>query len=307
MAVDTTVPAMTVFGVHTGLQRTTVDELVALWQRIESLGFGWISIWDHFYAADMTGDADCLEAVAAHAALACSTERVTCGSLVYCVGYRHPAVLAKAVTTIDHLSNGRAAIGLGAGWSQVEYDAYGIPFPAPGVRLDMLEEAAACVRGLLHDEVTTFEGAHFRLAEARNEPRPVQSRLPVWIGGGGERRTLRIAAQHADGWNVPFLSPEEFARKRGVLHSHCEAVGRDPATIRCAANVGLARDDDDVAAQFGNIAKVVAPGVLRGSEAELVERVGRYVEAGADQVNIAVRAPWDVDALERLAGALGLA
>ena len=298
---------MTVFGVHTGLQRTTVDELVALWQRIESLGFGWISIWDHFYAADMTGDADCLEAVAAHAALACSTERVTCGSLVYCVGYRHPAVLAKAVTTIDHLSGGRAAIGLGAGWSQLEYDAYGIPFPATGVRLDMLEEAAACVRGLLRDEVTTFEGLHFRLAEARNEPRPVQAALPVWIGGGGERRTLRIAAQYADGWNVPFLAPEDFGRKRAVLASHCEAVGRDPSAIRCAANVGLARDDDDLAAQFGNIATIVAPGVLRGSEAELVDRVGEYVEAGADQVNIAVRAPWDVGALERLAGALGLA
>ncbi|HVF75207.1 MAG TPA: TIGR03560 family F420-dependent LLM class oxidoreductase [Acidimicrobiales bacterium] len=298
---------MTVFGVHTGLQRTTVDELVALWQRIESLGFGWISIWDHFYAADMTGDADCLEAVAAHAALACSTERVTCGSLVYCVGYRHPAVLAKAVTTIDHLSHGRAAVGLGAGWSQLEYDAYGIPFPAVGVRLDMLEEAAACVRGLLHDEVTTFDGTHFRLAAARNEPRPVQAALPVWIGGGGERRTLRIAAQYADGWNVPFLSAEDFGRKRAVLHSHCEAVGRDPAEVRSAINVGLARDDDDLAAQFGNIAAAVAPGVLRGSEAELVERVGAYVEAGADQVNIALRAPWDVGALERLAGALGLA
>src|SRR4051794_4451476 len=107
---------MTVYGVHTGLQHTTIDELVDLWHRIEAAGYGWISIWDHFYAAVMTGDADCMEAVAAHAALACETSRVTCGSLVYSVGYRHPAVLAKAITTIDHLAGGRAAVGLGAGW-----------------------------------------------------------------------------------------------------------------------------------------------------------------------------------------------
>src|ERR1041385_1240410 len=136
---------MTIFGVHTGLQNTTPAELVELWQRIEANGYGWISIWDHFYAATLGEGADCLEAVSMHAALACSTTRVTCGSLVYSVGYRHPAVLAKAVTSIDHLSNGRAAIGLGAGWSQIEYDAYGIPFPATKVRMDQLEEAAACV------------------------------------------------------------------------------------------------------------------------------------------------------------------
>ncbi|HEX9969778.1 MAG TPA: TIGR03560 family F420-dependent LLM class oxidoreductase [Acidimicrobiales bacterium] len=297
---------MTVYGVHTGLQNTTADELVELWQHIEALGYGWISIWDHFYAADLTGNADCMEAVAAHAALACATERVTCGSLVYCVGYRHPAVLAKAATTIDHLSHGRAALGLGAGWSHVEYAAYGIPFPPVGVRLSMLDEAAACVRGLLRQEVTSFEGEHFRLADARNEPGPVQAALPVWIGGAGEKRTLRTAARYADGWNVPFVSPEDFARKRGVLHAHCEAEGRDPAEIRCAVNLGLASDADDMAAQFGNLRMAVTPGVLMGSDEEVRDRIGQYVEAGADQVNIAVRAPWNPEALARLAGLLGL-
>src|ERR1043165_5369967 len=139
---------MTIYGVHTGLQHTTMDELRDLWHRIEAAGYGWISVWDHFYAADLTGDPTCLEAVAAHAALACETERVTVGCLVYCAGYRHPAVLAKAITTIDHISNGRAAMGIGAGWSQVEYDAYGIPFPGNKVRLDIMDEAAACLRGM---------------------------------------------------------------------------------------------------------------------------------------------------------------
>src|SRR5206468_8054575 len=165
---------------------------VALWRRIEAAGFEWISIWDHFYAADMTGGAVCLEAVSAHAALACTTTRVRCGSLVYSIGYRHPAVLANAIATIDHLSHGRADIGLGAGWSQLEYDAYGIPFPAVKVRMDQLEEAASCVRGLLRDETTSFDGTYFTMRDARNEPAPVQRELPVWIGGGGEKRTLRI-------------------------------------------------------------------------------------------------------------------
>src|SRR5204863_3314869 len=144
------------FGVHTGLQNTTSDELIELWHRIEELGFDWISIWDHFYAADMTGGANCMEAVAAHTALACNTTRVRCGSLVYCAGYRHPAVLANAIATIDHFSGGRVDVGLGAGWSQLEYEAYGIPFPSVKRRLDILEESIQCVRGLLHDEVTTF-------------------------------------------------------------------------------------------------------------------------------------------------------
>src|SRR5688572_32500054 len=180
---------MTTFGVHTGLQNTSVEELVGLWKRIEELGFGWISVWDHFYAADGTGDPHCLESVSAHAALACHTTRVRCGCLVYSVGYRHPAVLANAIATIDHLSGGRADIGVGAGWSQVEYDAYGIPFPSAGTRLRQLEEGAACVRGLLRDERTTFEGKWFTLNEAQCEPKPVQAALPVWIGGGGEQKT----------------------------------------------------------------------------------------------------------------------
>ncbi|HZQ85250.1 MAG TPA: TIGR03560 family F420-dependent LLM class oxidoreductase [Acidimicrobiales bacterium] len=297
---------MTVFGVHTGLQNTTIGELRDLWRRIEDAGFGWISIWDHFYAADMTGGPVCHEAVAAHAALACATSRVRVGSLVYCVGYRHPAVLANALCTIDHLSNGRADLGLGAGWSQLEYDAYGIPFPSAKVRLDMLEEAAECIRGLLRDESTTFKGEHFNLTDARCEPKPVQADLPIWIGGGGEKRTLRIAAKLADAWNVPFIPPEEFARKREVLHGHCEAIGRDPRDIHCAVNVGLAWREEDLAPQFGAMADYVRPGVLMGSDEQVLDRIGQYVDAGADQVNIAVRAPVDPVGLERLASALHL-
>ncbi len=291
---------MTVFGVHTGLQNTTTDELRSLWRTIEDLGFDWISIWDHFYAADGEGH-HCHEAVAAHAALACTTERVRVGSLVYCAAYRHPAVLANAITTIDHLSGGRADLGLGAGWSKPEYDAYGIEFSSAGERLDLLEESARVVRSLLREEVTDHAGERFTLTDARCEPKPVQPDLPIWIGGGGERRTLRIVAELADGWNVPFIAPAEFGRKRDVLHRHCEDVGRDPAEIRCAINVGLAWDDASLREQFGAIAEFVRPGVLGGSDEQALDAIGTYVEAGADQVNIALRAPWDVEAIERLA------
>lgn len=298
---------MTVFGVHAGLQHTTADELRSVWRRIEDLGYGWISIWDHFYGA--TGrpdDAACLEAVAMHAALACSTTKVRCGSLVYSVGYRHPAVLAKAITAIDQLSGGRADMGIGAGWAQVEYQAYGIPFPDVKTRMDQLEEGIQCLRGLLHDDITTFDGQHFTLTEARNEPRPLQEKLPIWIGGGGEKRTLKIAARHADGWNVPFISPDEFARKNAVLDQHCADVGRDPSEIKRAINAGLAFTEESLQQQFGAIAEFVRPGVLTGTDDQVLDTIGRYVDAGADQVNIALRAPFDLDAIERLSVALGL-
>jgi F420-dependent oxidoreductase-like protein len=298
---------MTVFGVHAGLQNTTMQELVGVWRDAERLGFGWVSVWDHFYAADASGGAECFEAVATHAALACETTRVTCGCLVYSVGYRHPAVLANAIATVDHLSGGRAALGLGAGWHQAEYEAYGIPFPGAGVRLDQLDEAAQCARGLLRDETTTFEGRYFQLRGARCEPRPVQAELPLWIGGGGERKTLRTVARWADGWNVPFVSPDEFARKREVLHRHCEEVGRDPSAIRCAVNVALAWKDDDLVAQFDGLAEFFRAAALTGSDDEARDKVGRYVEAGADQVNIALRAPWHPESLERAAAAIGVA
>ena len=299
---------MTVFGVHVGLQHTTADELRGVWRRIEDLGFGWISVWDHFYGA--TGrpdDAACMEAVAMHAALACTTSKVRCGSLVYSIGYRHPAVLAKAITTIDQLSGGRADMGIGAGWAKVEYDAYGIPFPDAKVRLDQLEEGIQCLRGLLHDEVTTFEGRHFTLTEARNEPRPVQAKIPVWIGGGGEKRTLKIAAKYADGWNVPFIDPDAFARKNAILDEHCAAAGRDPREIKRAINVGLAYTEASLQQQFGAISDFVRPGVLTGSHDEIMDRIGQYVDAGADQVNIALRAPFDLGALEAFSAALHLA
>jgi alkanesulfonate monooxygenase SsuD/methylene tetrahydromethanopterin reductase-like flavin-dependent oxidoreductase (luciferase family) len=227
---------MTIFGVHVGLQQTSVGELQRLWRRIEELGFGWISVWDHFYGA--TGkpdDADCLEAVAMHTALACATTKVEVGCLVYCIGYRHPAVLAKAITSIDHLSGGRAAIGLGAGWAEVEYKAYGIPYPTAGTRLDQLEEGVQCVRGLLHDEVTDFDGTWFRCTRHATS-RPVQAVAD--LRAAAAKRTLKIAsATPTAGTSVP-------CPRRSPTRTRCSTptarTSARPGAIRRAANVGLA-------------------------------------------------------------------
>ncbi len=190
-----------------------------------------------------------------------------CGSLVYSAGYRHPAVLANTMATLDQIADGRVVLGLGGGWLEQEYQAYGLHYGSTGERLRMLGEYVQCVRGLLTQERTSFAGEFFTLRDAQCEPKPVQARLPIWIGGGGERVTLRLVALHADGWNVPFIPPEEWARKAKVLDEHCADVGRDPADIVKTVNVGMAFTEEELTRQFGRMANYVRPGVLSGSVA----------------------------------------
>ena len=202
---------------HTGVQNTTTDELEALWKRIEGHGFDWISIWDHFYAADATitregtsSGSHCLEAITAHTALAMTTSTVRCGSLVYCVGYRHPAVLANAMATLDHLAGGRVTFGLGAGGTRPSTPRTASRSRRRRCGCGRFDEAIQCVRLLLTEDVANFDGEFFQLRDARCDPKPVQPRLPLWLGGGGEKVTLKLVAQHADGWNVPFVTPEKY-------------------------------------------------------------------------------------------------
>jgi alkanesulfonate monooxygenase SsuD/methylene tetrahydromethanopterin reductase-like flavin-dependent oxidoreductase (luciferase family) len=243
----------------------------------------------------------CLEALTTHAALALTTSKVQCGSLVYCAGYRNPAVLAKSIATIDQLSNGRVVLGLGGGWHQGEYHAYGIPFPSVGERLRILDEAIQCVRLLFTEEISNFEGEHFQLRDARLEPKPVQARLPLVVGGGGEKVTLRITAQHADGWNLAFTSPETYRQKVDALAGHCAAIGRDPASISKSVNLALAWREEDLVRQFGGAAEYIGANALKGSAQQVIDRVGEYGDAGADMVIVALRAPFDVDGLDRFA------
>jgi alkanesulfonate monooxygenase SsuD/methylene tetrahydromethanopterin reductase-like flavin-dependent oxidoreductase (luciferase family) len=298
-------------GVHLGQQNLPMDELRALWRRLDE-SMDWISAWDHFYEAPYEGgDVAHFEAVATLAALACSTSRARIGWLVFYVGYRNLGQLAKAATTLDHLSGGRFELGLGAGWHEWEAKAYGYDFPTVGARLDMLDEAVPLVRALLTaasgGERVTHEGEWFRLDNASCEPPPVQPRLPIWIGGIGERRTLRTAARHADGWNAAYVPPDEFRRLNGVLDSWCEREGRDPSTIRRAINLQFMLAPDartaasilaSVESRWGELAPRVMAGGLTGAPDDAVARIAEYVDAGADAVNVALRAPWPAESLD---------
>ncbi len=299
---------MVKFGIHSGPQNCTWEELRRLWRIADSSGFHLVSIWDHFYDdPSVDGSGSCFEAVSTITALALETTKVRVGALAFCVGYRHPAVLAKAAASIDHFSNGRFELGLGAGWLKREYGAFGLPFPSASVRLDMLEEAAQIIKSMFANRITTFEGTYFKVEGAFCEPKPQQKDPRLWVCGGGERRTLQIAARYADGWNVPYISPQLFRHKNGVLDCWCEREGRDPAQIARTVNVGFhmgvtLADAAQKRKRFyesnGDRAAVQAEGMLFGTPDQVTQRVGEYVDSGAEGFNIVMRAPFDWDALQ---------
>ena len=266
------------------------------WQDILDVGrhaesTGWDGIWfaDHFMPmADVEPGKPALdptlECWAVLAALAVAVPRVRIGSLVCGNTYRHPAVLAKQAAAVDVISGGRLVLGLGAGWQENEHEAYGIEFSTVKGRLDRLEEACQVVRSLLSEERTTFEGEHYRLGEAPAEPKPVQQPLPLLIGGGGEQRTLRIAARYADEWNV-WGTPDVLRQKIGVLEQRCAEIGRDATEIRRSAQglLFLSTDESFVAKMRE---RDLGRASIVGTPAEVQEIVGAYVEAGVDELII---------------------
>lgn len=298
-------------GVHLGQQNLSMEALRDTWRFLDDAGVDWISLWDHLYEAPPEGGTvDHFEAIAALGALCADTSNARIGCLVFYVGYRNLGVLAKAATTLDHLSGGRFELGIGAGWHTEEAEAFGYDFPGDGARLDMLAEAAPLVRSLLTEDRTSHEGEYFRLVDASCLPKPVQERLPIWIGGVGRKRTLRIVAENADGWNAAYVSPEEFAELGAVLDAHCAEVGRDPGDIRRVINLTFNLVDDPaeadavqerLRAQWGDelLPRVQAGGLTGVPGPDTVERILAYRDAGADGLNVALRAPWDPAALRR--------
>jgi F420-dependent oxidoreductase-like protein len=295
-------------GAHLGQQNLQIDEIRALWRRFDSAGLDWISLWDHFYEAPPAGGTQPhFEAVSLLGALATESRRARIGCLVFYPGYRNPAALAKAATTIDHLSGGRFTLGLGAGWHEWEARAYGYDFPPIGKRMDQLDEALQIVRGLLTRDRTTFAGTYFRVDNASCLPAPVQRRLPIWVGGLGEKRTLRLAARYADGWNAAYVAPAEFGRLSRVLDQWCEKEGRDPGEIARTVNLSFHLSVDRAAAerveaelrkQWGPAAERMLSGALLGTPDRAQETLAAYADAGAQAINIALRAPWDAEALD---------
>jgi F420-dependent oxidoreductase-like protein len=208
------------------------DRLVAAAQAAEAAGFDAISVPDHVHQNQIAGGAasPMFEAYTVLGALAMHTESALLLALVSPVTLRSPGLLVKAVTTLDVLSRGRAALGVGAGWDVAEHNAYGIPFPPAGERFDQLDEALQVSRALFTQQPATVTGAHYAIAGAYNSPRPVHGSVPILVAGGGERRTLDLAARYGDACNV-LADLATVRHKLDVLRAHCERAGRDPAEI----------------------------------------------------------------------------
>src|SRR5438477_12998547 len=218
-------------------------------------------LFDHFVPINGHVEGPCMDGWTLLAALASVTRRLRLGLMVGCNGYRHPAVLAKMATTVDQVSGGRLEMGLGAGWFELEYNMYGIPFPPPAQRIRELDEACQVIKLLWTQELSNFEGKHYTLHEARHEPKPVQKPYPpLVIGGSGEQLTLRVVAKHADMYNGPGGDLEVLAHKNKVLDGHCAKIGRDPKEIRRSTQLFL-RSADEVSTVRDRIRAYVDLGI----------------------------------------------
>lgn len=234
--------------IKTNPHHTTWDRLLGTWQRADETDFiegAWL--FDHFYPIFGDTDGPCMEAWTTLSALTQATSRMQVGTMVNGMPYRHPAVTANMAASVDIISNGRFQLGLGAGWNQQEADAYGISLgDTLKDRMDMFDEGVEVIISLLSNEETTFEGRHFTLTNARNEPKgPQRPHPPIVIGGGGEKRTLRTVAKYAQHWNMTPTELDQWRYKREILEGHCEEIGRDSSEIMCSILLRFDPGDPD--------------------------------------------------------------
>ncbi len=295
-------------------QGATWTEMLEAARHVDRLGYDSLWTWDHVYAIFGDPHQGIFEGYACLAAWAMATERVRLGLLVGANTFRNPGLVAKAVTTIDHISGGRAIAGLGGAWFDLEHTAHGIDFGSGfGQRLDWLDESVEVVRALLDGAtVTSPPGGHYAFAGAVHHPAPLQGHLPIMIGGGGEKKTLRTVARRADMWNV-MGTVAEMAHKVDVLRDHCEAVGRDPAEIEFTLGIkATIRDSEAEADRVWRTAMernrtpltAVANDTTfwNGTPEQIAERLAPYVELGFHTVLSEQPAPYDTETLERLVG-----
>jgi F420-dependent oxidoreductase-like protein len=296
--------------------------LVEIAVTAERSGFTALSVMDHVHQIAPHGDPDepMLEGYTTLGGLAARTERLQLLTLVTGVIYHNPAHLAKTVTTLDVISAGRAILGIGAAWNDDESRAYGFEFPPIGERLDRLEEAVRICRSMFDSPTSSFEGRHYRVDGAHNIPRPVRERVPILIGGNGERRTLRLVARHADMCNV-IGDAATVRHKMEVLAEHCEAEGRDIAEIVKTAHAGTVVIDETAAGVRRRLESLAAspPPMLRGLDADqlarqlisgtpdqLAARLQELIDAGADGVTMRICNVEDLAPIELAATAAGV-
>jgi len=292
-----------------GGERISFSKLAECARFAERLGFDSVWVSDHFfYSLTRYGAGEglqgSLEPITTLAGLAPLTERVRLGTLVLCAPFRHPAILAKSATALDLLSGGRLDLGIGAGWYEDEFAAFGYDFSTVGGRFGFLEEAVEVLDRLLPGGPVSLSSEHVGLREAFNHPVPAQKpRPPIWIGAKGGDRALRLAARHADGWNTAWRwTPETYAERVRRARAICEQEGRDPATLRLSLGLYsiVGEDAGDLAARFRTMQRSMPVGVLdretlgafaadtlTGTPAQILDRLGRFAELGVEEVIVA--------------------
>jgi F420-dependent oxidoreductase-like protein len=305
-----------------GQEDVTWPQWLALAQACEKHGVGTLFRSDHYLSVEGRNERGSLDAWTTLAGLAAMTTRLRLGVLVSPATFRHPSVLAKAVTAVDHISGGRVELGVGAGWNEAEHEAFGFEFPPLGERMEILEEQLAIVRGAWSDGPFSFDGKHYRLASVDVLPKPVQRpHPPLIIGGGAKPRGARMAAQFADEYNTVFATPAECAERRAVCEQAWADAGRDPATLTFSVMVpwligsdaaDLAQRAERLAAWQGSDAATLIEEFrqvgVAGTLPEATERLRAYRDAGIDRIMLQHLLHDDLDAialLARLAAAVG--
>lgn len=282
-----------------GQNGLTWERWIHILKLAERLNFPTVMRSDHYFIGKQQ---DSLEAYLSFAVAARETSKIRFGPLVSPVTFRSPVDVGRMAAQIDALSGGRFVMGVGAGWNEAEHKAYGIAFPPLKERFDRLDEAIQVMKALWAPGPATFAGKHYRLDGADCIPKPASGRPPILIGGGGEKRTLRLVAQYADEWNAVNVSPEVYAAKVKVLEAHCEAVGRDPSTIRRsmmtfaiigpnekALNAGTERMMGIWGAPHGTEPAAYREtlrgrGMLVGGKDEVLEACARYAALGMQEI-----------------------
>ena len=299
-------------GINLWSQAGDWPSFLAAGRRAEELGYDHLWTWDHIYAIFGDPYQPIFEGYTALAALGQATDRIRLGLFVGANTFRNPGLTAKCATTLDHITGGRAVLGIGGAWFETEHQAFGIDFGEGfGQRLDWLAESAAALRSLLDGgEVTSAPGGRYEFDRLRISPPPVQNHLPIMIGGGGEKKTLRIVAEYADMWNV-FGTPETVARKDEILRAHCADVGRDSdaierslgfkPTIRSTAAEAervyldaLAFNRTPVSRMEGDVS------VWTGTPEQIAETMLAYREVGFETFIAELPAPYDAETMESL-------
>ncbi len=306
------------FGYRVEQYNAAYDQLEQTALLAEELGFDGIWLNDHFVPDPISGryEAPTFEAWTTAGALARATSRVRIGFMTLCNGYRYPSITAKMATSLDVISNGRLNVGMGAGWHEDEFEMYGIPYPEGRVRLDQLEEGLEILTGMFANEQFSFEGSHYSVKGAWNNPRPIQRpRPPIWVGGGGEKRTLRIVAQYADWHNLVITPLAAFKRKMAILDEHCADLGRDPSTLGRSLNPSLLlRDTDeeferyaaDRAARRGvpvdkYLDMLASQGTIFGGPERATRMIQDFADAGCSYFEFIVRERDQAEGLKRFA------